>query len=196
MSGINSRREVYEALRGGFGHIAVHPNGRWLYVSLEPTKRLALIDLEAARFGSSPGSERFTLSRPPASGEHQAAAIALIHPNGRYLYVVNQSDSPSGQNSLAAFTIDRTTGVLALVHRADIQSMLDPTFTIDSTGRNILAAHRVDRTVVDRVSTGWVISKIGLGLDGQFGSARSQSLPVTDDRVSWIGTPAKVYHPR
>jgi DNA-binding beta-propeller fold protein YncE len=80
----------------------------------------------------------------------QAAGGIHVHPDGRAVYVSNRANATvdyngkrvfrGGENNIAVFSIDQGTGEPVLVQHADSQSFHARTFTIDPTGRIMVAA--------------------------------------------------------
>jgi 6-phosphogluconolactonase len=76
------------------------------------------------------------------TGTNTAAEIA-IHPNGKFLYASNRGD-----NSIAVFAIDNTTGKLTLVEHQSTLGKTPRNFAIDPTGNFLIAANQDSNTVV------------------------------------------------
>jgi DNA-binding beta-propeller fold protein YncE len=80
----------------------------------------------------------------------QAAGGIHIHPNGRTVYVSNRANATvdfngkrvfrGGENNIAVFSIDQSTGEPTLIQNADSQSFHVRTFSIDPSGKIMVAA--------------------------------------------------------
>ncbi len=106
-----------------------------------------------------PGSRGiYRFSFDPASGAAGAPALAAettnpsflaLHPNGRFLYAVNETDSFEGRRTgfVSAFAIDGGTGTLKLLDRQPSAGAGPCHLIVDRTGRNLLVANYGSGTV-------------------------------------------------
>ena len=88
-----------------------------------------------------------------------------LHPNGRFLYAVNEVPSYSGPNSggVSAFSVDRATGKLTFLNEVSSRGA-DPCYvTVDKTGKYVLVANY----------TGGSIAAFPISEDGKLGEASS-----------------------
>ncbi len=88
-----------------------------------------------------------------------------LHPNGRFLYAVNEIGSYKGPNSggVSAFAVDRTTGKLTFLNEVPSRGA-DPCYVIvDQTGKYVLVANY----------TGGSIAVFPILDDGRLGDASS-----------------------
>ena len=86
----------------------------------------------------------------PASKLRQAAGPIHVHPDGRFVYLTNRAFSltesegrkvfAGGENSVAVFAIDQTTGEPTLIQNADGHANYLRTFGIDPSGRILVTA--------------------------------------------------------
>ncbi len=144
---------------GGFGfqprHVDFHPSGKWLFVSLEPQNTLQVFrELGGGLLGDRPIFTKASLPAPPVhrEGLYQRSGTVHTHPNGRFIYQANRAtdtaDGPgtgawgSGTNAIAVFSIDATTGEPALIQNAETHGIVPRTFSLDSTGRILVAANQ------------------------------------------------------
>jgi 6-phosphogluconolactonase len=77
------------------------------------------------------------------SGENTAAEIA-IHPSGKFLYTSNRGD-----DSIAEFSIDQSTGKLTLVGNVSTLGKAPRHFAIDPTGTRLLVANQDTGNIVE-----------------------------------------------
>jgi 6-phosphogluconolactonase len=120
---------------GGPRHLAFHPSGRYAYVNLETTSRVAAYRVDAA----SGGMEGFQVvsSLPPGTlAETNSTAEIMVHPDGRFLYVSNR-----GHDSIAVFAIDAQDGSLRWIDATSSGGRMPRSFAIDPGGRFLVAAH-------------------------------------------------------
>lgn len=86
-----------------------------------------------------------------------------LHPNGRFLYAVNEVPNYKGPNSggVSAFSVDRATGKLAFLNEVPSRGA-DPCYvTVDKTGKYVLVANY----------TGGSIAVFPIHEDGSLGEA-------------------------
>ena len=131
-------------------HLDFHPSKPWVYVSIESQNQLAVYKLDGASgLSRDPIFVKSTLA-DPASKLRQAAGPIHVSPDGRFVYLTNRAwwttdfegrqVFAGGENSVAAFAIDQTTGEPTLIQNADAHANYLRTFNIDPTGRLLIAA--------------------------------------------------------
>jgi 6-phosphogluconolactonase len=133
----------YVTLAPGSGprHLAFRPDAKFVYSLNE-----LLSTLTTFRYDVSRGSlkEIQTLSTLPNgwSGENSTAEV-VIHPNTRFLYASNRGD-----DSIAIFRIDASSGKLTFVDRTPTQGKTPRNFAIDPSGKFLLAANQDSGSIV------------------------------------------------
>jgi 6-phosphogluconolactonase len=92
-------------------------------------------------------------------------SFLAVHPNGRWLYAVNEDEVSGGANSgtVSAFAIDRASGRLTALNQQSSQGAAPCHITIDRTGRHALVANYGAGT----------IAVLPIGPDGRLGEATS-----------------------
>jgi 6-phosphogluconolactonase len=142
--GDSDKKEFFSAiLAPGTGprHIAFSRDGNFMYV-------LGELDSTVTMFAND-SKETFRpmqkISALPAgfSGKNDAAEIA-IHPSGKFLYTSNRGD-----DSIAVFTIDRTSGKLTFTQRLPSGGKAPRSFTIDPQGAHLLVANQDSGNIVE-----------------------------------------------
>ncbi|MGE5057222.1 MAG: lactonase family protein [Acidobacteriota bacterium] len=110
----------------------------------------------------------------PATGRSTALGLAAettnpsfvaVHPNGLFLYAVNELGNYKGPNSggVSAFSIDRESGKLTLLNEVPSRGA-DPCYIIvDKAGKNVLVANY----------TGGSVAVFPIGANGHIGEAAS-----------------------
>lgn len=121
---------------GGPRHMAFHPNGRYAYVNLELTSRVAAYRVDAAT-GALKGFQVLSSLPAGASAEGNSTAETLVHPNGRFLYVSNR-----GHDSIAVFAIDPQDGSLRFVEATSTGGQTPRSFGLVPGGRFLVAANQ------------------------------------------------------
>jgi 6-phosphogluconolactonase len=106
--------------------------------------------------GESEGIYRFTMD--PASGETTAPQLAAssespsflaLHPGGRFVYAVNETDDFGGgtTGAVSAFAIEPGTGALRLLNQQPSQGAHPCHLVVDEAGKNVLVANYTSGTV-------------------------------------------------
>lgn len=137
----NSPAHAITEAGGGPRHLAFHPNGRYAYVNLELTSRVAAYRVDAAT-GALEGFEVHSSLPPDVRSEGNSTAEILAHPGGRFLYVSNR-----GHDSIAVFAIDPQDGSLRFVETTRSGGRMPRSFGIAPGGRFIVAAHQDSHNV-------------------------------------------------
>ncbi|MFA7250055.1 MAG: beta-propeller fold lactonase family protein [Dehalococcoidia bacterium] len=131
------------APNGGFGfgarHLDFHPTEPWFYVSVERHNQIVMFDVQPDDvIPPAPKYTKNTLSRVRPEGVLQGSGPIHVHPNGRTVYLTNRSDG-DGEDNVAVFSIDQTTGEPTLIQHAEQHSRHAATFAIDPSGRMLVA---------------------------------------------------------
>jgi len=175
--------EVSVAPNGGYGfgprHLDFHPSKPWVYVSLERQNALDMFTLADGALSPTPRFRKNTLGRAPVG--RQAVGTVHVHPNGRVVYVANRCSNADGENSLAVYRIDQSTGEPHLIEHADSQGVHPRTFHIDPSGRLMAVAH----------ITGAKLSLFRISDDGGLHYARAYDIDVGQRTMWWMGMVAR-----
>jgi 6-phosphogluconolactonase len=143
------RRTLDYAAGIGPRHLDFHPRQPWLYLLAERGNVLITYEHDADAL-----TELFrstTLRDSSLRFPAQRAGAIHVHPNGRWLYVTNRNVE-GGENSIAFFSIDASTGKPALVDHVDAHGFEPRTFTVDPSGRFLVVANMVKGEVAPNLS--------------------------------------------
>jgi|RhiMetdeSRZDD1v2_1073273.scaffolds.fasta_scaffold177725_2 6-phosphogluconolactonase len=149
--------------RGGLGygprHLDFHPTQPWVYVSVESQNQLHMHRLQGDTLTPEPAYNKSTTVGSYGIDFPQAAGAIHVHPNGKTVYLSNRASATvefagkrvfrGGENSIAVFAIDPRTGEPTAIQHADPQSVHVRTFSIDPSGRILVAASIADMLVRD-----------------------------------------------
>jgi 6-phosphogluconolactonase len=143
-NGASGGKDFFSAtLAPGTGprHVAFSLDGRFMYV-------LGELDATVTAFANEDQETYRSIQKIaglPAgfSGKNTAAEIA-IHPSGEFLYTSNRGD-----DSIAEFNIDKSTGHLTLIGHASTLGEEPRNFAIDPTGKYLLIANQHTGTIVE-----------------------------------------------
>jgi 6-phosphogluconolactonase len=171
--------EVSVAPDGGYGfgprHLDFHPSKPWVYVSLERQNALDMFELADGALSPTPRFRKPALGRPATA--RQAVGTVHVHPNGRVVYVANRVSTADGENSLAVYAIDQSTGEPNLIQHIDSHGIHPRTFHIDPSGRLMAVAH----------ITGAQLSLFRVAADGRLEFARAYDIDVGQRTMWWMG---------
>lgn len=136
----------------GFGprHVDFHPQRPWMYVSVERGNGLQAYDLRDGVLADAPMFSTTTLESPGPGRPGQVAGAIHVARDGRHVYLANRADATvefegqkvfaGGENSIAVFRIDATTGEPVRIQNASTGSFHVRTFALHPEGRMLVAA--------------------------------------------------------
>ena len=180
-------------------HLDFHPMKPWVYVSLELQNKLHMYSLEGDQFSPQPLHVRDTLPAGTFVVPRQVAGTIHVHPDGRTVYVANRCNGTiefegkhfytGGDNTIAVFSIDQQTGEPTLIQHEDTRGMHARTFSIEPTGRLMVAEHNIAVHVREDDSTGSHVVPGGFSLlrvhpDGKLAFLRRYAVE-TDKHPLW-----------
>jgi 6-phosphogluconolactonase len=104
-------------------------------------------------------------SAPVLAGEAKNPSFLALHPGGRYLYAVSETDEVAGEKTgeVLAFAIDAATGELRLLNRQPSRGAAPCHLVVDKGGRNVLVANY----------GGGNVAVLPIGADGRLAPASS-----------------------
>ena len=180
----------------GFGprHLDFHPTRPWAFVSVERQNKLYVYKLDAATgLSREPSFIKDTLF-DPASPAPQGAGPIHVHPNGQFVYVTNRTFPASGpgarqktkggENSVAVFAIDQTTGEPMRLQNLDGRGLQLRTFGIDPTGRLLVVAS-IMSAADGTLPAGITVMRVSS--DGRLGFVRKYDVDVGKHQQFWTG---------
>jgi hypothetical protein len=180
----------------GFGprHLDFHPTKPWVFVSIERQNKLYVYERDAeGGLAHAPLFIKETLSNP-ASPVPQGAGPIHVHPNGKFVYLTNRTFpasgpgarqiAPGGQNSIAAYAIDGTTGEPAPIQSIDGHGIQLRTFGIDPGGRMLVAASTM--SLADGTLPAG-LSVFRIAADGKLSFVRKYDVEVGAKQQFWSG---------
>jgi len=186
----------------GFGprHVDFHPAKPWLYSSVERQNQLQMYRLIGGGLEPMPAFIATTLNEPGNLRPEQMVGPIHVHPSGRFVYLCNRASglidadgqkvAAGGENSVAVFSINQTTGEPKLVQTIDTHGYHPRTFSIDPTGRmlvvaNLLAVPVREGTAVKTQPA--TLSAYKIGADGKLAFARSYDIETNGQTQWWSG---------
>jgi 6-phosphogluconolactonase (cycloisomerase 2 family) len=190
-----------DGMQFGPRHLDFHPTQPWVYVSVESQNKLHVYKRDAATgISREPLFVKETLS-DPSSKMRQAAGPIHVHPDGRFVYLTNRAFwltdfegkqvFAGGENSVAVFAINQTTGEPTLIQNADGHANYLRTFGIDATGRILVTASVWPMPVREGANITMVpaaISVFRIGGDGKLEFVRKYDIDATTQKQQfWAG---------
>ena len=186
----------------GFGprHLDFHPAKPWVFVSIERQNQLYVYERnDATGLGRDPMFVKNSLAKPKPP-VRQAAGAIHVHPNSKFVYQTNRASDLTtengetvvinGENNIAVYAIDQTTGEPTLIQNADGKSYELRTFGIDPSGRLLIAAS-IKSVPVRRGSAITTvparISVYRIANDGKLEMARQYDVDTTRGQQFWTG---------
>jgi 6-phosphogluconolactonase len=189
-----------DGMQFGPRHLDFHPSQPWVYVSIESQNKLYLYKRDPATgLSREPIFVKETLSNPKAPFR-QGAGTIHVHPNGRFVYQANRASSTvdfqgkkvfaGGENSIAVFSINQSTGEPALIQNIDGRGIQLRTFAIDPSARLVVAASLQpllmrEGATIKTLSAGLTVFRIGG--DGKLTFVRKYDVDVGSKTQFWGG---------
>jgi 6-phosphogluconolactonase len=149
---------------GGFNfqprHLDFHPTQPWIFLTLERQNKIEVYrKLSDGTPSPEPMFINGTLADPAHVRPTQVAGTIRMHPTGKFVYVANRATSTTnfkgnqvfagGENTIAVFTINQVTGEPTMIQKIDTRGMSARTFSLDPSGRILVAANQVPFLVRD-----------------------------------------------
>lgn len=192
---------------GGYGfqarHLAVHPSRPWAFLTLERQNEIAMFRVVDDSLSAAPLFSKTTVADPGHIRPGQTTSTIHVHPNGRFVYVGNRASattefqgtrvSVGGENTIAVFAIDQTTGEPTLIQTIDTRGFQPRTFALDPSGRLLVAANQNPLAVRDGNGVRTVsasLSVFRIGADGTLAFVRQYDVdaqPDTGRLLFWMG---------
>jgi 6-phosphogluconolactonase len=190
---------------GGYGfgprHLDFHPSLPLVYVSRERENKLNVYRLQKdSVLDPQAIFIKDTLAEPGHIRSRQAAGTVHVHPNGRYVYVGNRASDtvdfngkqvfPGGENSIAVFAIDPSSGEPTLIQNADVHGIHPRTFALDPSGKMLVAATIQAALVRDGDGVKTVPANLAtfhVGADGKLTFAHNYEVDTGEAMQFWSG---------
>lgn len=176
------------------------PKLRWDYVTLERQNKLLVF--KRLSDGTPSRKPMFTVSTLDSmtSGGRNTASTVHVHPNGRFVYVGNRASDTTefegkavfegGENSIAVFEIDQKNGEPKRIQTADTRGFHPRTFSIDPSGRLLVAGNTMQLAVRDGDTVLNVPASLAvfhIGDDGRLTFVRKYDVDVGNNQLLWVG---------
>jgi 6-phosphogluconolactonase (cycloisomerase 2 family) len=195
------------APNGGYGfqarHIDFHPSRPWAYLTLERQNQIAMFRIADESLSPAPLFVKTTLAEPGNVRPGQTTSTIRVHPNGRFVYVGNRASattefrgarvSAGGENTIAVFAIDQSSGEPTLMQTIDTRGFQPRTFALDAGGRVLVVGNQNPLAVregngVRRVPASLATFKVGVA--GTLTFIRTYDIDAQPDAgrlLFWMG---------
>lgn len=140
-------------------HLDFHPQQPWVYLAVEGQNELHMHRLHSDGLDARPAFVRPTTMAAPQPGRPQVAGAVHVHPRGHVVYVSNRASGTveaggrrvfrGGENNIAVFALNPQTGEPSPVQHIDVGGHHPRTFSIDPTGRLLIAADATAMTMLE-----------------------------------------------
>jgi len=192
---------------GGYGfqarHLDFHPSRPWAFLTLERQNEIAVFRVIEDSLSAAPLFSKTTLADPGHMRPGQTTSTVHVHPGGRFVYVGNRAGattefqgahvSSGGENTIAVFVIDQTTGEPGLIQTIDTRGFQPRTFALDAAGRILVAGNQNPLAVRDGSGVRTVpasLSTFRIGADGTLTFVRQYDVDARPDAgrlLFWMG---------
>jgi 6-phosphogluconolactonase (cycloisomerase 2 family) len=131
-------------------HVDFHPTKPWMYANIESQNEVHMHSIAGDVLSAKPLFVKTSLAAAHDPKLHQTTSAIHVHPNGRFVYVGNRADGMTdfnghkvfagGENSIAVFSIDQTTGEHTRIQSVDPLTHHVRTLGIHPDGKLLIAA--------------------------------------------------------
>ena len=190
--------------KGGLGygprHVDFHPSKPWMYVSVESQNQVHMHTLHQEGVSGEPRYRKRSTAGAYTIDFPQAAGGIKMHPNGRTVYVSNRANATvpfngkpvfrGGENNIAVCEIDPRTGEPFVIQHANPQSFHIRTFSIDPSGKLLIAGSIVDMNVREGKDVRHVpaaLTVFRINDDGTLKFARKYDVELNGKFQWWTG---------
>lgn len=132
-------RDVTVPAGAGPRHLVFHPNGDYVYVTLEMANQVAAYQYQDATLTL---VDIYSTLPPGFSGGNTNAELRITG-NGQFLYASNR-----GHDSIAAFKINTATGELTLIQTVSTQGRTPRNFAIDPSDQFLVVGNQDSHTIL------------------------------------------------
>jgi 6-phosphogluconolactonase len=181
-------------------HVDYHPTQPWLYANIESQNEVHMHRIAGDRIEATPAFIKTSLVSACDPKLHQTTSAIHVHPNGKFVYTANRADAKiefngkqvfaGGENSIAVFAIDQSTGEHTRIQSVDPQTHHVRTFSIDPSGRLLVSASIRDMWVKDGNDTRLApaaLSVFRIGDDGKLAFVRKYDAVLNGKLQWWSG---------
>ena len=130
-------------------HFVFDPAGKFGYQLNEMSGVVDVFAWDASKGSLTPVQSAQTMPHDFFGNNHSGEIE--VHPSGKFLYESNRrtpNETEWGQDTIGVFAIDPVKGILTSVQASPTGGIMPRSFTIDPTGKYLLAANEISNNVV------------------------------------------------
>jgi len=170
-----------------------------MFVAVERQNQLQMYRLRGDDLEPAPAYVLTTLNEPGNLRPEQMVGPIHVHPNGKFVYVGNrcaglvEADgkkfAAGGENTIAMFSINPSTGEPRLVQAIDTHGFHPRTFSIDPSGRMLVVANLLEVPVREGDNVRpqpATLATYKIGDDGRLTFVKAYDIE-TNGRTQWWG---------
>lgn len=181
-------------------HVDFHPTQPWMYANIESQNEVHMHSIAGDVVSAKPLFIKTSLAAAHDPKLHQTTSAIHVHPNGKFLYVGNRADGlmdfngqrvfAGGENSIAVFAINPSTGEHTRIQSVDPLTHHVRTIGIHPNGKLLIAASIRDMQVragdgVRRAPAG--LSVFRIADDGRLELVRKYDVELNGKMQWWAG---------
>ena len=181
-------------------HVDFHPAQPWMYANIESQNEMHMHTITGDVVSDKPLFTKTTLCAERDPKLHQTTSAIHVHPNGKFVYTGNRADGlidfngqkvfSGGENSIAVFAINQTTGEPMRIQSVDPLTHHVRTIGIHPGGKLLVAASIRDMNVkagntVRTAPCGMTVFRIGD--DGKLELVRKYDVELNGKLQWWAG---------
>jgi len=181
-------------------HLDFHPTRPFVFLTLEKQNKLQVYrKLDGPTLSAKPLFTKETLA-DPSQVKGQNPSTVHVHPNGRFVYVANRGTATTqfegktvfagGENSIAVYSVNLETGEPTLIQSIDTRGVHPRTFSLDPSGRILVAANQQEILVRDKEGVRTLpasLSVFRIGGDGKLEFVRKYDQDSRGGSLFWAG---------
>jgi 6-phosphogluconolactonase len=182
-------------------HLDFHPSRPWAFITLERQNKLEVYQIQKdGVLSRDPLFTKDTLIDPAKTRPAQILGTVHVHPNGKFVYVANRASVTAdfegkpvfagGENNIAVFSINQETGEPALIQNIDTQGIHARTFSVDPSGKLLVAANTMEESVRDATGVKTVPGSLAVfrvRSDGKLEFVRKYDMTLGSRQLFWAG---------
>lgn len=188
---------------GGYGfgprHLDFHPTLPVIYVSLERQNQVHVYRHDNGVIEETPWQVFDTLAPGKQGSPHQVVGGIHVHPNGKFVYVANRDDSHAtrkaslaiGDNTMAVYAADETTGALTPVGNSELDAWHVRTFSIRPPYLVAASLQDIELTTPEGVrKEPATLGVFRIGADGLLTRVSQTPVETRGSMLWWSGFPS------
>jgi len=199
---LTDRASVAPGTGLGFGprHLDFHPTRPWVFVSIERQNQLYVYEMAGDTLKPDALYVKENPIDPGNIRRRQHVGTVHVHPNGRFVYVPNRNGATEevngqqvwagGENNMAVYRLDLSTGEPEPIQHIETQGITPRTFHIDPSGRLLVVCNQTELPVREAGGLRTVPASLvtyRIGDDGRLTFVEKLDLETGGKQAFWMG---------